>query len=331
MNRLGSGSGDAAEREAAAWAVRSAERALTREEQAELDAWLAKSSRNLGAYVRAQAIWLDVDRVAALDSGSRAEASSTREEFEEEEPRRHWRRYAIAASIAVAMISGGSLAWDRFAGRVSTSRDEIREIVLDDGSTATLNGGAVLQVRYDGDERRVILRRGEALFEVAHDTARPFIVSADDVEVRAVGTKFAVDVENDEVEVTVAEGTVAVTEQDAPSPRLVSRNQEFVRAPTGARRTMLDESEVGRRLAWERGLLVFSGQSLGRAASEVNRYSSISVTIDDPTLARAEFVGVFRVGDGRAFAHAAAQAFNGQVVERDDGLHLMRAANSPSH
>ena len=63
----------------------------------------------------------------------------------------------------------------------------------------------------------------------------------------------------------------------------------------------------------------------------MNRYSDVAVTIDDPTLARAEFIGVFRIGDGRAFAHAAAQAFNGEVVEREDGLHLQRQANAPSH
>ncbi len=112
---------------------------------------------------------------------------------------------------------------------------------------------------------------------------------------------------------------------------MLRRNEELDAAPTGTRRTVLDGSEVERRLAWRRRQLIFNGDSLGRAAGEVNRYSDVQVTIDDPTLARAEFVGVFRMGDGRAFAHAAAQAFNGEVVERADGLHLMRAGNSPSH
>lgn len=323
MVRFGSGSGEAAEREAAAWAVRAAERPLSAAEQGALDAWLAENPRNLGAWVRAQAIWSDVDRIAALDTGSRAASA-----MPPAEPFR-WRRYAIAASFAVAII-GSAVGYDRLAGRVSTARDEVREIALEDGSTAVLNGGAVVQVRFDGATRRVVLRDGEALFDVAHDSARPFVVTADDVTVRAVGTKFAVDMDGDEVEVTVAEGVVAVSEGNGP-PRLIGRNQQFVMAATGAHRAVLDETEVSRRLAWQRGLLVFSGQSLGRAAEEVNRYSDVVVTIDDPTLARAEFIGAFRIGDGRAFAHAAAQAFNGEVVEREDGLHLQRQANSPSH
>lgn len=319
-----SGSGDEIEAAAAAWAVRAATRPLTEDEQLQLDQWLAHSSRHLGAYVRAQAIWSDTDRVAALDETSRSDLPDVR-------PPIRWGRFAMAASVAVALIGGG-VGYDQLAGRVTTSRDEVRRLVLEDGSVAVLNGDTALQVRYDRGERRVILRRGEALFEVRHGDTRPFLVSAEDVTVRAVGTKFAVGLEGDDVEVTVEEGEVAVAEGTPRAvPRLVRRNEQLVAAATGARRAMLEPDEVERRLAWRQGLLVFDGQSLGRATEEVNRYSRVPVTIDDPTLARAEFVGVFRIGDGRAFAHAAAQAFNGQVQERDGRLHLTRQQNSPSH
>ena len=324
MVRIGSGIGDEVESQAAAWAIICAERTLTTQEQQQFDRWIGASSRHLGAWVRAQAIWADVDRVVAIDQPSRAEAV---------EPRRtlHWRRYAMAASFVVAMISGVT-AYDRLEGRVSTARGEVREIALEDGSRLMLNSDSVVQIRFDGDQRRVILRRGEASFDVAHDSARPFLVTADDVTVRAVGTRFAVDMADDDVEVTVEEGVVAVTEPGSSAPaRLLRRNQQFVAAPTGVRRAALDDGEIGRQLAWRRRQLVFNGESLGRAAEQVNRYSDVRVTIDDPTLARAEFIGVFRMGDGRAFAHAAAQAFNGQVIARDDGLHLQRRPNSPSH
>jgi transmembrane sensor len=319
-----SGSGDDVEAAAAAWAVRTAGRPLTGDEQQQLDQWLGASSRHLGAFVRAQAIWADTDRVAALDEESRVNLPDVR-------PPIRWDRFAMAASLAVAVI-GGSVGYDQLAGRVTTSRDEVRRLVLDDGSVAVLNGDSALQVRYDGDARRVVLRRGEALFEVRHGDPRPFLVSAEDVTVRAVGTRFAVGLEGEDVEVTVEEGEVAVADRTrAAAPRVVRRNEQLVAAAAGARRAMLEPDEVERRLAWRQGLLVFDGQSLGRAAEEVNRYSRVPVTIDDPTLARAEFVGVFRIGDGRAFAHAAAQAFNGEVYERDGRLHLMRQQNSPSH
>jgi transmembrane sensor len=152
------------------------------------------------------------------------------------------------------------------------------------------------------------------------------------VEVTAVGTEFAVDLHDRQVTVTVAQGQVRVAQDDSPgSPRLVGRDQELVASDAGIRRADLDPSEVQRLLAWRQGLIVFDGQTLGYAVSEVNRYANVPVTIDDPTLARAEFVGVFHLGDARSFAQAAARAFNGSVTERADGLHLDRAHNSPSY
>ncbi len=94
---------------------------------------------------------------------------------------------------------------------------------------------------------------------------------------------------------------------------------------------MLDTADVERRGAWRKGLLIFDGQRLGIAAAEVNRYSDLRVVIEDPTLARAEFMGVFKLGDANAFAQAAAGAFNGEVVRRGNELHLVRQQNSPSH
>ncbi len=321
----GSGNGADIDSRASAWAVRTAERALDTGEQRELDDWLTADSRHLGAYVRAQALWLDLDRVAALGSGAAREPSQPVRA-------RRWAPYAMAASVLLA-VTGGVAAYDQFAGRVATERGEVRRIALDDGSVMMLNGDAAVQVRYEDDVRRIVLRRGEASFDVAHNPARPFIVEADGLNVRAVGTEFVVGIEEGGVEVTVEEGVVAVGGQASGSaaPRYLRRNEQFVAAATGPRKAVLDAADVERRGAWRKGLLVFDGQRLGIAAAEVNRYSDLRVVIEDPTLARAEFMGVFKLGDANAFAQAAAGAFNGEVVRRGDELHLVRQQNSPSH
>src|SRR3546814_15561791 len=104
---------------ASAWAIRSAERALGEQEQQELDSWLAADSRHLGAYVRAQALWLDLDRVAALDGGARRNPSPHAR-------KRVRRRYAMAASLAV-VVAGGAVAYDQLAGRVGFGRRGVGE------------------------------------------------------------------------------------------------------------------------------------------------------------------------------------------------------------
>lgn len=321
----GSGNGADIDGQASAWAVRSAERPLDDLEQGQLDAWLKADRRHLGAYIRAQTIWLDVDRIAALDGGNQRDVSPAVRA-------RPWRAYAMAASVALAVI-GGITTYDHLAGRVSTERGEVRRIALDDGSVVTLNGNSTIQIRYQDDIRQVILRRGEASFEVAHNSRRPFVVNAEGLDVRAVGTEFVVGIEAGGVEVTVEEGVVAVGGGASGSdpPRYIRRNEQFVAADTGPRKALLDTADVERRNAWRKGLLVFNGQQLGAAAAEVNRYSHLRVVIEDPTLARAEFMGIFKLGDAQAFAGAAAKAFNGEIVRRGDELVIVRQQNSPSH
>ncbi|QNA85325.1 DUF4880 domain-containing protein [Sphingomonas sp. So64.6b] len=321
----GSGNGDEIDAQAAAWAIRSAEHPLDPSHSEQLETWLGRDSRHLGAYVRAQALWLDIDRVAALDSGSRVEPV--------EERTARWPRYAMAASVAFAVLGGG-ITYDHMAGRISTAKGEVRTIALEDGSTVVLNGDSAIQVRYEAGTRRIVLRRGEASFKVAHNKERPFIVDANGIAVRAVGTEFVVGLEDKDVEVTVEEGIVSIagaTGTAGGQSRLLRQNEQFVAATTGPRLAKLDASDVQRSTAWRKGLLVFNGQSLGTAAANVNRYTDLQVVIDDPTLARAEFIGVFKVGDARAFAKAAAHAFNGEVIEQGKQLRLVRQQNSPSH
>src|SRR3546814_16296119 len=98
-----------------------------------------------------------MDRVAALDGG-------TRRDYPAPVRQRPWRRYAMAASVAFAAV-GGTMAYDHLAGRISTDHGEVRRIALEDGSVVMLNGTSAVQVRYQDDMRRVLLRRGEASFE----------------------------------------------------------------------------------------------------------------------------------------------------------------------
>jgi transmembrane sensor len=314
---------------AAAWVVRLDRCALDDDEQRELDAWLDADTRHRGAFVRAQAIWIDQDRIAALAAG-RAPV-----EVQDEEDSGRWRRAASFVAVAIGLGLLGYTISDRYlAGREITQIGEVRRLTLDDGSAMALNTASVVQVKFGSDERRVVMHRGEASFQVVHDQERPFVVQADDVRVRAVGTAFTVRLHSDDVEVVVTEGVVEVM-RDGRATRhaaeRVARNQEVVvtRAEVSVEEPLrvaaLSENEVARKLSWQDGKLVFQGEELARAVAEVNRYSSTPVIIEDPEIATKSFVGVFRIGDSRAFAHAAAAAFNTQIREENGALHIERS------
>jgi transmembrane sensor len=320
--------GNDVEAVAAAWVIRLDRGDVSEAERAELEAWLEADSRRMGAFVRAQAIWTDADRVAALDPGKGAGQSVDQHSaFRALTSPRQWLLAAsIAALIGVAALISLGVAFGYFSGREVTALGEIRRITLDDGSSIVLNTSSVVQVEYEKSERRVVLRRGEASFHVAHDTLRPFIVQARDVAVKAVGTSFSVRLQPTTVSVTVAEGVVEVmrpAENSVEEVRVLGRNRQ-VTAPRAYPMSAaeLTDRQLSNRLAWQEGLLVFDGERLAQAVAEVNRYSPLPVVLDSAALADRGFVGVFRVGDSRAFADAAAAAFHAHVDEKEDGLHL---------
>jgi transmembrane sensor len=308
---------------AARWVMRMDRGELGESEQRDLDAWLEADSRHRGAFIRAQAIWCDMDRVAALGAG---ELTVT--------PSRRWSVATMqkAAAIAVCVI-GLTLASvhvsSRYlAGRETTDRGETRRLMLDDGSALALNTQSVVQVKFDDDERRIVLRQGEASFQVAHDEQRPFLVQAGDVSVRAVGTAFNVRMKEGGVEVTVTEGIVDILRTGDPGKvaiRRVRHNEEVVAQPRQPIEVEpLSDEVIARRLAWHEGRLIFEGERLAAAVEEVNRYSSVVVVIDDPQLADKAFIGTFKIGDARGFAHAAAAAFDARIVEKDRTLFLIK-------
>lgn len=161
-----------------------------------------------------------VERARSLASSTR-----TREWF------RRWRRVAIAASVLA--IIGGALAMLEFSAPVyTTALGEQRSIQFDDGSTVELNSRSKIRVKYSKQERDVELIEGQALFHVAHDMARPFIVAVGATRVRAVGTQFDVYKKSSGTVVTVVEGRVAV--YSAPQRRHSETSGEAPALPAQA-------------------------------------------------------------------------------------------------
>lgn len=309
---------------AARWVMRMDRGDFGAGEQQQLDAWLEADSRHRGAFIRAQAIWCDVDRIAALGSGealSRARPRWSTASFRQ--------AAAMAACVIALTLSALGISSRYLAGRETTGRGETRRIMLTDGSALALNTQSVVQVKFDGAERRVVMRQGEASFQVAHDEQRPFVVQAGDVSVRAVGTAFNVRMRPEGVEVTVTEGVVEVVRADEPNQaapvQRVKHNEEVIaQAERPAAVVPVSDTQIARRLAWQTGRLIFEGERLAAAVEDVNRYSAIPVVIDDPVLAEKSFVGAFKIGDARGFVHAAALAFDARVEEQNNALHLTR-------
>jgi transmembrane sensor len=205
---------------------------------------------------------------------------------------------------------------------------EQQTVRLSDGTRLTLNTDSRVVIRFSAGQRRVALLKGEAMFEVAKNPHRPFIVLASGEEVRALGTVFLVRKDAADVKVTLVEGKVSVTAPGKSERRLVA-----VLAP-GQRLTLRDQAaaaaidrpKLDAVTAWRRGQVMFDDVSLREAAAELNRYGGRRILVGDPSLDGLKISGVFSTSDPEAFAAAASQLLGLSVRSDAHGMILERSA-----
>lgn len=187
-------------------------------------------------------------------------------------------------------------------------------MTLDDGSVVTLNTQSRVTIDYEKQERHVNLLYGQALFEVAKDPERPFVVSVGDQRITAIGTAFDVRKSLDRVSVTMVEGRAAVetpapeTGSSEPSERRTTRTEvsagEQLIAMTGAAAPEVRPARVELVTSWRNGILDFRAATLADAVDEINRYSTTQVVLADEEMGELRVNGVFRTGQVTTFVNA---------------------------
>jgi transmembrane sensor len=220
--------------EAAAWWVRLQAEELPRAEREQFVDWLRESAVHVAEMLRVAKVhgaleqfqqWAHIStdgpdedtivplRISAPVAGD--DMPSSRPAPAPFPSRQRLRLYALAASFTAMVIAA---AWPLISLRgqtIQTERGERREVALSDGSVVAVDPETRLRVKFEEHTRRVFLDRGRALFRVAKNSDRPFLVQADGTTVRAVGTAFGVERQKQGIMVTVAEGKVAVFQTDS--------------------------------------------------------------------------------------------------------------------
>jgi transmembrane sensor len=229
-------------------------------------------------------------------------------------------RAFLAAMLAVIVVSMSALVFGDRSSRVYETAVGGQEYVpLEDGSVASLNTNTRIRVKLTEGRREITLLRGEVLFTVAHDAARPFEVTAAGVTARAMGTEFSMQLREDgRVETVVREGQVAMFQPE----RLLGvswRQQEIHPTLHAGDRALVDHrdvsvtnlgsAEIRRRLAWTLGRAVFRGATGAEIAKELNRYSQHRITVTDPKVASRRFGGSFDTTHPESFAYGLTQMF----------------------
>jgi transmembrane sensor len=167
-------------------------------------------------------------------------------------------------------------------------------------------------------ERQIKLQTGRAYFEVAHDSSRPFSVSANGTRTVALGTKFQVQQRGNVTVVTLTQGSVAVSGNDGRWQERL-RPGEQLNIAAGSDKPELHVVDTSDITSWSRGWLVFRSTPLTEALSEINLYSEKKLVIADATLSDLSVAGSFIAGDAQSIVDAIAAVLPIRVV--DGGQH----------
>jgi len=290
------------------------------------EAWHEADPRHQGAYLRAEAAWMMLDRAQVMAHGGRLQAASARrvpDKKAKSDRATLTRRSVVAAGMAASVagaVGVGYVLKNRLS--VATGVGELRSVPLKDRSVASVNTDSRIEVDMTPQIRHVALVKGEAWFEVAKNPQAPFVVSAGDIRVRAVGTAFSVRRHANGADVLVTEGTVEAWNVNDKDKRvtLTAGHEAFVPVKPETVAVAYRPEEVERRLAWRDREIVLNSETLAEAVAEFNRYNSRQIVISDPALGAQKLVGGFHVDQPETFARAVHAALDVPVSLNDDRI-----------
>jgi len=287
------------------WLVRLRSGRATPADQAAFAAWRNLSPAHEAAALEAEALWRDVGATEAaaafsesqaLDVGATPPPASLRSPHRlRKPPRRALFLGGLAASLAVAVLASEVLGpLSGFFADYASRRGERRDVSLPDGSIAFLNTATALSLSYTEGERRLTLNAGEAAFDVVGDAARPFVVEVAGGEIRALGTVFAVRLDDAAARVVVSEGAVRVRLDEGGPSTLLETGQQTTFG-RGRQLAKPEPADLAAATAWRRGKLIFNRRPLVEVVSELDRYFLNRTVILDDGLKALQVTGVFEL------------------------------------
>ncbi len=304
--------------QAAAWLVER-EEGFEPEREKEFAAWRSADPRHDAALERAARIMGRLAELAPQTNFAPVVALATSKP-------RHARRLAwsalgLAAAAAVVLVG---LRWrtELLSARAATASVAVADdtsvqrcVALNDGSIVDLNVGARMETHFDAQARRVTLTTGEAHFQVAHQSNRPFLVQVGRVTVRAVGTAFTVRIVDDRVDVIVTDGVVAVERAEASAPAVRAGERARITLGTDDESVQVDAiapAAMQAELAWQERTKVFRDVPLREIVNQMNRRNRTQVKLADRETGDRAFGGVVALDRVELFVNLLVQ--EGDIV-----------------
>ena len=335
--------------QASDWIVKM-DRGLSSDEKIALQEWMEDSPENHSTLMQMTQLWDKMDamtRLSDLFPKPTRHASQTQTQRSNlienliENWTKSWTKYwlkplpAIAASIALATVLGlwailGNV--DNNNNSYQTAIGEQSTVMLPDGTKMTLNTNTSVTVAYSDQQRLLHLTQGELHVSVAKDKDRPLSVMAGGKVIQAIGTEFNIEITSQQkIELVVTEGKVKVGIQQKPEKQIasiepltlpsdaltVSAGEEIMLGEAKEQITEVSAEDIAVKLSWQKGNLIFRGESLEEAVREVGRYTSVEFVFIDENLKKMRVAGLFKAGDVEGLLATLRENFD--IVSQRDG------------
>ncbi|GAB4121344.1 MAG: FecR domain-containing protein [Rhodothalassiaceae bacterium] len=301
-------------KEATGWFARLRNPAMADGERAAFEAWCERSLANRRAYEEISGLWDAMDMLEPVSiPGLRVRKS----------PRRY---LPLAAALAAFVLAGAVLfsllglapwSYEHYA----TGPGEQRTLLLADGTTIYMNTKSRIFIALDKGKRRVRLREGEAIFDVARDEQRPFLVDAGMGRIRVLGTRFQIRRFDKGTDVAVIEGHVAVSAKGDEGTAELHAGEAVTVGPQrlGATRN----ADIQMLTAWRNGHLIYRGTPLHAVIADLNRYLADEVRIGDPAIGDLAVTAVVRIEDRDRILSALGRSLPIEAVTLPNGITML--------
>ena len=296
--------------EAALWLAKRTGGSLQSGDAEKLEDWLNADRRHRRAFDELRVLYAQLEEPAQR----MAAKSPLRGKFAARfQPGWNWLMPPLAAAAIVCSIwwidPGMVQNW---RADIVTGQQVVSDITLPDGSVARLGADTALTLDFDDGKRRIGLLRGEAYFEVRHGQPGIFTVTAAGDEVRDIGTKFNVDLQDDQTEVAVLEGAVEVIGANDASSVIVREGNQV--AIAGGRARNVEPTDTELALSWLTGRLVVQGVTVAEVVHSLQRHATTRIMVRG-SLARRKISGTFPLTDVDASLSTIVSAVGGSMTK----------------
>lgn len=276
---------------------------LSTEQQQAFTQWLEQSQTHVQAYADLETIWQDFSFLErpVLDTTVDIIAPP----INPVHSFKRYLRYGLAAAVVcVFSVLGIQQGLFNFNPDINVqTQASLQSLSLADGSSITLNMHTQFYTDFSSQQRDVYLTHGEAFFDVAKDSQRPFVIHTPQQTVKVVGTKFNVAADSQRLVVAVEQGRVELrnAEQNEPSAILSAGQLARFDGQTLTVQNTVDTDEVG---SWRTGLLVFHNKPLDELVSDLSRYTGQDIQLADAALHQLKISGSLDIYQADSFLQA---------------------------